>query len=79
MDISELPHAYTRFGAVVHLLPEDASLNKNLDGALCGIWPDYWLGSGSYAEQERAANLPVCKRCLLYLPDGVDHPESVSA
>lgn len=42
--------------------------------SVCGRWvfdPAWWLGTGSQAEYERCASLPMCKTCLLRLGVGV--------
>jgi len=57
---------YTRTGRKAHLLPPFASPNTCLT-ALCGLCPEYfetWRGTGSQAETEHAASLPVCRYCL---------------
>lgn len=61
-------------------LTESASVAHVLDAwqpdraaALCGRTPTWyephgWRGSGSHAERERAASLPLCKQCKRRLP-----------
>ena len=58
MDYTRL---YTRRGYAAHLSPP-----SGLRGVLCAVlpmWPGDWLGTGSQAEYELAAELPTCKRC----------------
>ena len=31
--------------------------------SLCRVWAEFW-GTGSQEEYEKAASLPLCKRCL---------------
>jgi hypothetical protein len=54
---------YTQRGSVAHLSPPwDASPR----GVLCRfvpMWPGEWLGTGSQAEYELAAELETCSRC----------------
>lgn len=80
LKFSDLPRAYGRFGKVVHLLPFGASLNNRTDSALCGYYPSYWMGSGSWAEQDRAATLPLCARCLHFADTdlGIKVPQDVT-
>jgi len=63
----ELERRYTRYGRVAHLLdPLEYSERTGTAAVLCGLWEWYvhsWLGTGSQAEYERAASLPVCKNC----------------
>lgn len=58
---------YLRSGRVAHLLDESRSPNVGTDEALCGIWAGFgdavWLGTGTQAEHERAAELRLCLRC----------------
>ena len=57
--------AYTRTGKTAHLLQPFQSPNGN-GAALCGTapeWSDAWRGTGSQAEIETVASLPLCKRC----------------
>lgn len=55
---------YLRRGSVAHELPELASPNS-FDNSLCGLnpWPDFWHGTGSQTEIERAASLSRCLNC----------------
>ncbi len=55
---------YVRDGKVAHRLSELASVNS-FDAALCGTLPgrEFWYGTGSQDEIDRAAALPRCIRC----------------
>ena len=56
---------YLRTGSVSHQLSPWASPNSYLPAA-CGAspqWPDLWRGTGDQRETDRAASLPLCKRC----------------
>jgi hypothetical protein len=69
----QCPRAYTRTGKTAHLLLPMQSLNTH-GPALCGVGPEYfdaWRGSGTQAETETLASLPVCRRCekLAYAAD----------
>jgi hypothetical protein len=53
---------YTRRGMVAHLSPNW----RGTKAALCPVvpkWPGEWLGTGSQAEYELAAEMETCKRC----------------
>lgn len=58
----EYARLYTRYGTVAHLSPPWGSK----DETLCPVrprWPGDWLGTGSQAEYELAAELETCSRC----------------
>lgn len=64
-----MPRGYTRVytpgGITAHLLDELLSPNK-LNAVICGrmpMFPDLWHGTGSQDEEERAADLPLCRSC----------------
>jgi hypothetical protein len=62
----ECTRVYTRTGAKAHLLPPLTSPNAGYPVALCGRQPEFsdsWRGTGTQAEHERAAELPLCSRC----------------
>lgn len=53
---------YTRGGRVAHLVRVEAAQGR----ALCRRQPDGfedWRGTGDQVEYERAAALPLCRRC----------------
>lgn len=62
----------SRLAGVAHLLsPFELSKDDNTPTALCGRWQwtaSDWFGSGSQAEYERAAELPLCKSCARQIP-----------
>jgi hypothetical protein len=64
---------YVYGGTVAHLLPNWVDLSRHpYEAALCVFspqWPGAWLGSGSQNEEETAATLPICKRCLATLDE----------
>ncbi|MFJ5532395.1 hypothetical protein [Streptomyces sp. NPDC093261] len=63
--MNENQRVYTPRGKSAHLLTPLGSPNAQ-DAALCGLvppWPGNWLGTGSQREHDRAAQLPVCRRC----------------
>lgn len=53
---------YTPTGKRAHLLRPDISPNLRL-AALCGGMPRAWHGTGTQAEYEMAASLPLCRYC----------------
>lgn len=58
---------YTYGGRVAHLFAftTDFSFHPYAH-AYCGYSPEwgvYWLGSGSQREEDKASDLPTCKRC----------------
>lgn len=53
---------YLRQGKVRHALSYGTARMAQC-GRGPGLWDD-WLGTGSQAEYERAAELPTCTRCL---------------
>lgn len=56
---------YTRHGKRAHLLPPTASIIAR-GTVLCpadSTWDTGWLGTGSQAERDHAAALPVCAKC----------------
>lgn len=58
--MTDIPRGYTYHGAVAHLLPHGRRT------ALCGrspVWHSDWYGTGSQAEYEKAAALPLCAYC----------------
>ncbi len=60
----EYTRLYTRRGQRAHLSPPWSS--SPLRTTLCPVqpaWPDEWLGTGSQAEYELAAELETCSRC----------------
>lgn len=57
----EYERLYTRHGKVAHLSPP-----WRVKDVLCAVlpqWPGDWLGTGSQAEHELAAELETCSRC----------------
>ena len=55
---------YTYRGGVAHLLSPTSTIMGG--DTLCPVapsWPDVWRGTGSQAEHELAASLPLCKTC----------------
>lgn len=62
----DCPRVYTRTGKRAHLLRPLASPNTH-GTALCGTGPEWfeaWRGTGTQAEHETAASLPLCKYCM---------------
>lgn len=56
---------YVHHGKVAHLVARFESPGLR-PAALCGrvpVWFREWLGTGSQAEYETAANLPTCAYC----------------
>jgi hypothetical protein len=56
---------------VAHLLRPHHSPNDGYGLAYCGASPQWgmsWYGTGSDAEQHKAATLALCKRCVKYAP-----------
>jgi hypothetical protein len=56
----ECTRLYMRLGRVAHLR------NTFAPGVLCDATPpshEEWLGTGSQAEYEKAAGLPLCRKC----------------
>jgi hypothetical protein len=55
--MSDPTRIYTERGKRAHLTDQGTV-------SLCGIWyPELFQGTGTQAEYERAADLPLCKRC----------------
>lgn len=56
---------YTSGGQVTHLLREYQSPNNATEPALCGrsVWPDYWRGTGTQDEYDKALDMPLCIGC----------------
>ena len=55
---------YTRRGRAAHLLSPVSTIRNGR--ALCPVdpqWPGEWLGTGTQAEHEHAASLPLCRHC----------------
>ena len=52
-------------GTVAHVVDVQRLAQGRGTAAKCGKWPDNlgWRGTGSQAERERAAALPLCKTC----------------
>lgn len=70
MAIGDYTRVYGRNGRYAHLLTLNGSVD--IDSAMCGriLWTCVregewkpWLGTGSQAEYEKAASLPLCPRC----------------
>lgn len=65
LSLSDYGRLYLREGHRAHLsLPFGTA---SISEALCPVmptWPDEWLGTGSQAEYEKAAALPVCCACM---------------
>jgi hypothetical protein len=69
--IDDCTRVYGRHGVFAHLLAPGHRTED--DAALCGrmLWASKtyagtwnpWLGTGSQAEYERAASLPLCSMC----------------
>jgi hypothetical protein len=60
----EYTSLYTRRGYAAHMSPPWSSSPSR--SVLCPVlpkWPHEWLGTGSQAEYELAAELPTCSRC----------------
>jgi len=64
---------YTEGGTKTHILKPQASPNAYSD-ALCGrsSWPQYWFGTGSQAEWERARSQELCTSCMAILRSQAD-------
>jgi hypothetical protein len=61
---SQCTRVYTRRGKVAHLKAPFGTIANGR--TLCPVmpsWPDEWLGTGSQAEYDLAASLPLCKAC----------------
>lgn len=57
---------YLPRGAVAHRLGSWASPNSYVSAA-CGVspmWPDLWRGTGTQNELDKAATLPLCRKCV---------------
>jgi hypothetical protein len=66
MDVPQPTRVYTPYGKMAHLLPLGDRATAGYPVALCRRSPalfDSWLGTGSQGEYEKAAALPLCKRC----------------
>jgi len=62
----ERTRVYTPYGRMAHLLPLGALVSFGSPVALCRRSPalfDSWRGTGSQAEYDKAAALPLCQRC----------------
>jgi hypothetical protein len=66
--VSDYTKVFTAAGTVAHVLGPLTSPNST-DNAVCGrsSWPDYWHGTGSQDEIERAQDLALCVRCTAVL------------
>lgn len=54
-----------RQGRVAHI-----SVSDSLDATECGIYSPWGLwGTGSFEEEQIAESLPLCRRCILRLPE----------
>jgi hypothetical protein len=64
-----ITRVYLPGATLAHLLA--ASPNDSWATALCGrsAWPGYWCGTGSQAEHDMAAEMPVCASCRSKLGD----------
>ena len=68
MERDKCTRVFLAQGVVTHLIPL-AKSDDTKHPALCGTSPRlidpgaYWRGTGSRGEYERAAELPVCRRC----------------
>jgi hypothetical protein len=63
----EYERVYTPVGKVAHLISVNDWANHSIPHtAGCGWWAwgkEYWRGTGSQDEYEKAKSLPVCRRC----------------
>jgi hypothetical protein len=66
---------YVQGGQCVHALTRAGSSTVGIARARCGVSPTLWTmikgapslswyGTGSQAEYDRAASLPLCRRCV---------------
>lgn len=61
---------YLLHGVVAHVIDMDRVRGYLSEGlALCGMGPQWfephgWRGTGTQDEYERAASLPLCRRCI---------------
>jgi len=67
-DLKDYERRYTPGGKVAHLIwgPDWSRQEATYPHAACG-WSGqttYWRGTGNQDEYDRAAELPVCRRCL---------------
>lgn len=56
---------YTRRGGVTHVLP--FAMHAAYPTVLCGRelqWGEYWLGTGTQDEIDKARRMPLCIRCM---------------
>jgi len=64
--LDDCARVYRPTGRMAHLLRPNDSPSVGYPQALCGmrnpLFSD-WLGTGSQAEHERAAQLPLCPGC----------------
>lgn len=69
MSGDDYTRVFTAAGTVAHVLGWGQSPNRIGETALCGrsAWPDYWHGTGSQDELERAQDLPLCVSCTAVL------------
>lgn len=66
LSLPECTRVYLRAGSRrAHLIMPYQSTNSTVDHSLCGKipWPTLWYGTGSQSEEDRAAELPLCKAC----------------
>lgn len=61
--IEDTTRVYIPGGKRAHLLQPLSSPNSN-DAALCGFEPfEFWYGTGTQEEMDKASTKPLCKRC----------------
>jgi hypothetical protein len=66
MTMPDRVRVYLPTSVRAHLLPVSASPNVGYPVALCGLqprWGESWRGTGTQAEWECAAELPLCRGC----------------
>lgn len=65
--LADYERRYTPGGQVAHLIWGPDWSNHDVPHAACGWsgWAMYWRGSGSQREYDKAAALPICRKCLL--------------
>ena len=68
--IDGIEWSYLRTGSVVHARQPLGSTGVLSYTAVCGTsptWFDFWYGTGTQSEYERADRMPPCWRCLTRL------------
>lgn len=66
MSAAGCTRVYLAFSEMAHLLEPGVQATAGRPPSLCRRAPQRysaWLGTGSQAEYERAAELPLCRKC----------------